>query len=375
MVRTRLEPGRHLPPGRRAGYTAPHGTRQPSRDRRRDEPDQSQLAGVDRQRRHTGYQVERCQGASCTSFTQVATSTGTTYNDTGLTAGTSYSYRVRAVDAAANQSAYSTVATATTTTPDIQPPTAPATLSATAVSGSQINLNWSGANDNGVTGTRWSAVRGQADLFADCVPERNDLQRHRADAGTSYSYRVRATDAAGNFGPYSPIASAVTTAPDTQPPTAPATVVATAVSAAQMNVSWSAATDNVGVTGYRLERCQGTLCATFTPLASPSGMSYSDMGLAPSTSYSYRVFAVDAAGNNGPYSPVATTTTQLGPSGLVAAYGFNEGSGTTTADASGNGLTGTLNGAAWTTLGPAATHCPSTARATTSTSATRRRSS
>ena len=75
------------------------------------------------------------------------------------------------------------------------------------------------------------------------------------------------------------------------------------------------------------------------------------MGLAPSTSYSYRVFAVDAAGNNGPYSPVATTTTQLGPSGLVAAYGFNEGSGTTTADASGNGLTGTLNGAAWTTLG------------------------
>ena len=93
------------------------------------------------------------------------------------------------------------------------------------------------------------------------------------------------------------------------------------------------------------------MCATFTPLASPSGMSYSDMGLAPSTSYSYRVFAVDAAGNNGPYSPVATTTTQLGPSGLVAAYGFNEGSGTTTADASGNGLTGTLNGAAWTTLG------------------------
>ena len=48
----------------------------------------------------TGYQVERCQGAGCTNFTQIATPSGTTYNDTGLTANTSYSYRVRAVDAA-----------------------------------------------------------------------------------------------------------------------------------------------------------------------------------------------------------------------------------------------------------------------------------
>ena len=48
----------------------------------------------------TGYRVERCQGAGCTTFAQIGTPAGATYADTGLTAGTSYSYRVRATDAA-----------------------------------------------------------------------------------------------------------------------------------------------------------------------------------------------------------------------------------------------------------------------------------
>ena len=48
----------------------------------------------------TGYQVERCQGVGCSSFTQIATPTGTTYNDTGVTPNTTYSYRVRAVTSA-----------------------------------------------------------------------------------------------------------------------------------------------------------------------------------------------------------------------------------------------------------------------------------
>jgi len=48
----------------------------------------------------TGYRVERCQGAGCTTFAQVATPTGTSFSDTGLAAGMSYSYQVRAADAA-----------------------------------------------------------------------------------------------------------------------------------------------------------------------------------------------------------------------------------------------------------------------------------
>ena len=66
----------------------------------------------------SGYLIERCSGASCTNFTQIAApaGTGTTYKDTSVSASTSYSYRVRATDAAGNLSTYSNVATTTTTT-------------------------------------------------------------------------------------------------------------------------------------------------------------------------------------------------------------------------------------------------------------------
>ncbi len=70
------------------------------------------------------YLVERCQGANCTNFAQIGTSTGTTYDDTGLTAGTTYNYRVRAMDSAGSLGPYSNVASGTTATGNFtfQPP-------------------------------------------------------------------------------------------------------------------------------------------------------------------------------------------------------------------------------------------------------------
>src|SRR2546430_196142 len=99
--------------------------------------------------------------------------------------------------------------------------------------------------------------------------------------------------------------------PDPPPPTGPARGTAA-----------TAATDNVGVTGYRVERCTGPGCADFVKLAYPTGTNYSDTGLAPNTSYSYIVRATDAAGNLGPYSDVASATTPATPPSLVAAYSF-----------------------------------------------------
>jgi hypothetical protein len=97
---------------------------------------------------------------------------------------------------------------------------------------------------------------------------------------------------------------------DTQPPTAPTGLVATAASSSRINLSWTAATDIVGVTGYRVERCQGAGCSSFVQVATPSATAFSDTGLSPSTTYSYRVRAIDAANNLGPYSNVASVKTK-----------------------------------------------------------------
>src|SRR5882724_6206253 len=95
--------------------------------------------------------------------------------------------------------------------------------------------------------------------------------------------------------------------PDTIPPSAPAGLGATAASSSQINLSWSASTDNVGVTGYRIYR-SGSQVGTST------STSYQDTGLSASTSYSYTVAATDAAGNVSAQSSSASATTQANQS-------------------------------------------------------------
>jgi hypothetical protein len=69
-----------------------------------------------------------------------------------------------------------------------------------------------------------------------------------------------------------------------------------------MSLSWAPATDNVAVTGYLIERCQGVGCSTFVQIGTAAGTSYTDTGLLAGVTYGYRVRATDAAGNLGPYS-------------------------------------------------------------------------
>ena len=139
--------------------------------------------------------------------------------------------------------------------------------------------------------------------------------------------------------------------PDTQPPGAPGPLTATALSGTQVSLSWGPASDNVGVTDYRVERCQGSGCADFVKLGAPTATTYIDTGLSIDTAYSYVVRAEDAAGNLGPYSNTAPVTTLSTIPELVAAYSFSEGAGTSVTDVSGHGNTGTIGSATWTTAG------------------------
>jgi glucose/arabinose dehydrogenase/chitodextrinase len=100
---------------------------------------------------------------------------------------------------------------------------------------------------------------------------------------------------------------------DATPPSAPTGLAATAASTSQINLSWTAATDNVGVTGYRVLR-DGTEIATVT------GTTYQDTGLAASTTYTYTVRAFDAAGNlSSPSASASATTLSPAPTVSVSA--------------------------------------------------------
>ena len=90
--------------------------------------------------------------------------------------------------------------------------------------------------------------------------------------------------------------------PDTTVPSQVSGLAASAVSSSRIDLSWSAASDNVGVTGYEIERCQGAGCSSFAAVTTVTTLAWSDTGRSPGTSYSYRVRARDAAGNTGAYS-------------------------------------------------------------------------
>ncbi|HZF25870.1 MAG TPA: fibronectin type III domain-containing protein, partial [Steroidobacteraceae bacterium] len=258
----------------------------------------------------TAYLIERCQGSGCTSFAQVGTSTSTSYSDTALAASTTYLYRVRATDAAGNTSSYSATASATTNAA-VSPPSAPTGLTATATSSTQISLSWT-ASTGTLTVTGYRIERCPGSGCTSFVQIGTSTSTAYADTNltpaSTYVYRVRATDSGGNLSPYSATASATTSA-DTQPPTTPGGITASAISSSQIGLAWTAATDNVGVTGYRIESCVGAGCTNFAQIGTSASTSFSATGLTAATTYLYRVRATDAAGNLSSYSGTASATT------------------------------------------------------------------
>jgi hypothetical protein len=113
----------------------------------------------------------------------------------------------------------------------------------------------------------------------------------------------------GHFVAYITGGSTPIPTPDTQAPSIPTGLAASAVSLSQINLTWRASVDNVSVTGYRIFRCQGSSCTPTVQVATTTGTSYQNTGLAASTTYRYAVAALDAAGNvSNATAPVAGTT-------------------------------------------------------------------
>jgi endo-1,4-beta-xylanase len=102
---------------------------------------------------------------------------------------------------------------------------------------------------------------------------------------------------------------------DTTPPSAPGNLAASGITSSSTNLSWTAATDNVGVTGYDILRAPGASGGTFAVVGTSTSTSFADSGLSASTTYRYQVRARDAAANVSALSNTVTVTTLAGGGG------------------------------------------------------------
>ena len=380
-------------------------------------------------------------GSGCSTFAQVGTSTSSAFSNTALTPSTTYSYRVRATDAAGNLSGYSSVASATTSTSSTTiafvqvnsatPQTSQSTVAVPYLSAQKpadlnvVVVGWNdststintvsdasgntynlavgptiqsgvasqsiyyaknivaaGAGSNIVTVTFSAAARfvdirileyQGADLVnpvdtsaaaigsgtssnsgvatttspADLLVGANLVQTGTSGSGAGFTKRtitpgdadIAEDQMVSTVGLYSAIAPVSPSGQwimqlvafraqgsgggDLIPPTPPGNLIGTATSGSQASLSWTAATDNVGVWQYLVERCQGAGCVNFAQVATSPTTTFADTGLAASTSFSYRVRAMDLSGNMGAYSNVVSLNTLFAISPRVVVLTFS----------------------------------------------------
>ena len=243
----------------------------------------------------TGYEVRR-------DDVVVGTVAGTDYADT-VGGPEDHVYTIVALDAAGNRSDPSAPLTAHSQ--NLAPPDAPTDLAAT-VAGGQVMLAWT-APSSGTPVVGYDILRDGAKIGdATGTTYTDDLPVSLA----THTYVVESVSAVGvRSGPSNEV---VVSIGDTVAPDAPTGVAATAAGPNSATVTWTAATDNVGVAEYRILRAN-----TQVGVVDAATTSWTDTGLLSQTSYSYTVTAADAAGNVSAASGAAPVTTP-GPTPQVA---------------------------------------------------------
>ena len=253
-----------------------------------------------------GYHVYRAASPTGT-YTRLTTAllTGTAYTDATAPAGATSSYQVTAVDRSGNES----VRSATASAPRPGDTTPPAVVTGVTATGTAtgVTVGWTASTAPDLAGYRVSrstAGGAFAPLGTDLVTG-TSFADTTAPEGVALGYQVVAVDAAGNASAAS--ATATATRADTTAPAAVTGVTATG-SAAGVTVGW-AASSATDLAGYRVLR-SATPTGTFTALGTAlvTGTSYVDATAPEGIPVSYRVVAVDTAGNTSAVSATVTAT-------------------------------------------------------------------
>ena len=260
----------------------------------------------------TGYTLQRKEGSG--SYANVSTTIGasaTSYSDTGLSPGTTYTYQIRAKNSEGN-GAWSNEPSETT---DAIAPAKITDLTATkgsANSETEIDLAWTapatgGAAISGYTLQRKAGSGSYANVSTSIAAGATSYSDTGLTVGTTYTYQIRAVNSVGNA-EWSNEASATTQA--AQVPAAITDLSATSPSSTQVNLTWTApAANGAAITSYTLQRKVGS--GSYTEVSSTiaaSETSYSDTGLTPEVTYTYQIRAVNSVGNAA-WSTAASATT------------------------------------------------------------------
>jgi chitodextrinase len=227
----------------------------------------------------TGYTVYVNGAAS-------SAAAGTSRTVSGLSCGSTYTVGVDAYDAAGNHSAQTSTTMSTSACPDTTAPSTPTNLTKTGSTQTSLALSWSASTDNvGVTGYTLYVNGAQVGTTTG-----TSMSAAGLTCGTTYTVAVDAFDAAGNHSAKASISATAAACSDTTPPTTPTGLATSAVGHTSITLSWTASTDNVGVSGYRLYLGS-------SQVGTSSSISYVFSGLSCGTSYTLGVAALDAAGN------------------------------------------------------------------------------
>jgi len=255
-------------------------------------------------------------------LSKIAESIINQYSVGGLTPDTEYTFFVRAFDNSGNISGYSdslTVRTEATTGSDTTPPTVPLNLQGTVDSDTSISIWWESSTDYGTSGLAGYKVyrsdKGDSIPYASVAQPTTGYTDSACNPGTSYTYKVKSYDNAGNTSDFSNTKTLTTTdsSLDTEPPTIPDNFTGSSSSPYTVQLSWNASSDNVIVSGYHVyfvEKASNPFQPyTYTLIGTTSNISYSVTGLAPETEYKFSVDAYDNSGNRSNYASYIIVTT------------------------------------------------------------------
>ncbi len=239
----------------------------------------------------TAYIVQRSltSGSGYTNIATLAANT-TSYSDTGLTAGTTYYYRVLA----ANNGGTSAAASVSTATLE-NAPTPPSGLTATSFDHANVDLSWTdnASNESGFKIERSTTSGSGFTLVATVSANVTTYRDSGRSPLTTYYYRVSATNTGGDS-PYTSEAS--TTTPSDQLPATPGSFAVYVAGDTQNLLTWTDTTADE--TGFKVERKTGAGSFSEIATVAANATSYSDTGLTPGAAYTYRIRSTNAVGDS-----------------------------------------------------------------------------